>query len=88
MNTASVWYPNYNKYWTLPLYGILTTTNTKHCLCVVSLLQTKSSRNTHFVCFCLLYSPAGVSFLSVQEQSANIFGLRFPLILFSISEMS
>jgi CRISPR/Cas system endoribonuclease Cas6 (RAMP superfamily) len=34
------------------------------------------------------YSPVVVSLVRLQEQSANIFGLHFPLNLFSISEMS
>jgi hypothetical protein len=55
---------------------------------MVSKLQTNSSQNTHSFFLRLLRSPVGVAPVRPQQQSANIFGLHFPLNLFSISEMS
>ena len=37
-----------------------------------SILTIKISLNTHFVFFCPLYSPVGVSLVRCQQQSANI----------------
>ena len=54
----------------------------------VDITAKNSSLNTHFAIFCLLYSPVGVCHIRFQQESPNIFGLHFPLYIFSIWTMS
>ena len=57
-------------------------------VCIYSILTTKNSLNTCFIFFCLLYSPACVTLIRLQQWSTKIFKLHFPMHLFSIWEIS
>ena len=54
---------------------------------IYGILNTKNSLNTNFF-FCLLYSPVGVALARPEQESAEMFGLHFPLYFFPIWKKS
>ena len=48
------------------------------------ILTRRKSLSTHLVLFSLLYSPVVVSIMTPEQWQANIFGIHFPMYIFSV----